>query len=65
MLAILDKYIIGHIMSKRDVLLAIHNYSELKGFAINAIIRSLLKFLIIRYIKTPVSWIACSSVNIR
>ena len=36
-------------MSKRDVLLAILNSSELKNLANNAKIRSSLKFLLIRY----------------
>ena len=35
-------------MSKGDVLLAIHNFSELKSLANYAKIRSLLKFLLIR-----------------
>ena len=37
-------------MSRRDVLLAIHNFSELKSLANNAKIKSLLKFLLIRYL---------------
>ena len=37
-------------MSKGDVLLAIHNFSELKSLANNAKIRSLLKFLLIQYL---------------
>ena len=36
-------------MSKLDVFLAIHNFSELKSLASNAKIRSSLKFLLIRY----------------
>ena len=36
-------------MSKRDVLLAIHNFSELKNLAYNAKIRTSLKFLRTRY----------------
>ena len=35
------------IMYKRDVLLAIHNFSELKNLANNA---KMLKFLLIRYV---------------
>ena len=38
------------IISKQDILLAIHNYCELKSLAYNAKIRSLLKFLLIRYL---------------
>ena len=34
-------------MSKRDVLLAKHNFSEMKSLANNARIRSSLKFLLI------------------
>ena len=37
-------------MSKRDVMLATHNLSELKSLANNAKIKSLLKFLLIRYL---------------
>ena len=48
-LAIFDKFIIKHIVSKRNVLLAIHNFSELKSLAKNAKIRFWLKFLIIQY----------------
>ena len=36
-------------MSKRDILLAIHNFSELNNLANNAKIRSSLKFLLKRY----------------
>ena len=43
-----DNFIIKYIMSEWDVLLAIHNFSELKSLADNAKIRSLLKFLLIR-----------------
>ena len=38
-------------MSKRDVLLAIHNFSELKSLAKNAKIRSAQKFLLLGYEK--------------
>ena len=47
-------------MFKRDVLLAIHNFRELKSLANNAKIRSSLKFLLIRYFILPrfvVYWI--------
>ena len=37
-------------MSKRDVLLVIHNFSELKSLANNAKIRPSLKFLLIQYL---------------
>ena len=37
-------------MSKRDVLLAILNFSELKDLANNAKMRSSLKFLLVRYV---------------
>ena len=37
-------------MSRRDVLLAIHNFSELKSLANNAKMKSLLKFLLIWYL---------------
>ena len=36
-------------MFKQDVLLAIFNFSQLKSLSNNAKIRSLLKFLLIRY----------------
>ena len=49
-LAIFDNYIIKYIMSKRVVLLAIHNFSKLKSLTNNAKIRSSLKFLLKRYI---------------
>ena len=42
-------YMIKHIISKQDVLLAIHNFSDLKNLAFNAKFRSSLKFLLIRY----------------
>ena len=44
-----DNYIINYIISMRDVLLAINNFSKLKSLANNAKIRSSLKFLLIRY----------------
>ena len=37
-------------VSKRNVLLAIHNFSELKSLANDVKIRSSLKFLLVRYI---------------
>ena len=40
--------ILKHIISKQDVLLAIHNFRELKSLANNAKIRSLLKFQLIK-----------------
>ena len=43
MLAIFENYIINYIMSKRAVLLAIHNFSDLKTLAYNAKIRFSLK----------------------
>ena len=55
-LAILEKYIIEHIISKQDVLLAIHNFSEMKSLAINAQIRFSLKFILIRYCQTFDYW---------
>ena len=39
-------------MFKRGVLLAIHNFSEMKSFANNTKIRSSLKFPLIRYNET-------------
>ena len=45
-LVILDIYIINYILSNRDILLVIHNFSEVKSLAK---IRSSLKFLLIRY----------------
>ena len=42
--AIFDNYIINYIISMRDVLLAINNFSKLKSLANNAKIRSSLKF---------------------
>ena len=50
-LVIFDKFLIKHIVSKRNVMLAIHNFSELKSFANYAIISSSLKFLL--------KWYAC------
>ena len=48
-LAIFDNIIIiNYIMSKRDVLLMIHNFSELKSLANNAKIRSSLKFVLLQ-----------------
>ena len=47
-----DKLIIKHIISNDGVLLAILNFSELKSFANNAKIGSLLKFLLISYTNT-------------
>ena len=47
-----DKLIIKHIISNGGVLLAILNFSELKSFANNAKIGSLLKFLLISYTNT-------------
>ena len=46
---VLTQILIEHIMSKGNVLLAIHNFSEMKSLANNAKIRSSLKFLRIRY----------------
>ena len=47
---ILVNYIIKHIMSKQDVLLAIRNFRGLKSLSYNAKIRTSLKFLLIQYI---------------
>ena len=47
-LVISDNYVIKYIMSKQDVMLAIHNLSNLKSLANNAKIRFSLKFLLIR-----------------
>ena len=45
-------------MSNRNVLLAIHNFSEVKSLANNAKIRSSLKLLLIRYqwYNSLISW---------
>ena len=42
-----NNIIIKYIMSKGDVLLVIHNFSELKSLVDNAKIRSLLKLLLV------------------
>ena len=46
-------------MSKRDVLLAKHNFSELKSLSYNVKIRSSLKFPLIRSLK-PIFFKECS-----
>ena len=61
-LAIFDKYFIENIVSKRNVLLAIHNFSGLKSLANNSNIRSSLKFLLIQYLllrMSTISFISC------
>ena len=45
-LTIFANNIINYILSQRDVLLAVHNLSELKSLAYNAKIKSSLKFLL-------------------
>ena len=40
-----NKYILKHIITKWNILLAVHNVSELKNIANNAKIRHSLKFL--------------------
>ena len=48
---IFDNYNLKHIMSKLDVLLAIHNVSEMKSLTDEAQnLRSMLKFLLVQYL---------------
>ena len=54
----LHDYIRNYLMSKWDVLLAIHNFSELKSLANNAKIRSSLKYLLIRYFELLISFLS-------
>ena len=48
---IFDNYNLKHIMSKLDVLLAIHNVSEMNSLTDEAQnLRSMLKFLLVQYL---------------
>ena len=54
----LHDYIRNYLMSKWDVLLAIHNLSGLKSLANNAKNRSSLKYLLIRYFELLISFLS-------
>ena len=54
-----DSSIINYIMSKWDVLWAIHNFSEVLSLANNANIRFPLKCLLIQYISRPRKFYQC------